>query len=179
VCSVRRMKVSAICFFECSVVKFIWKSGCEFLGLEIGADYISVASKWLSKKNFALVNVISTAVLRAVWLTRNDFIFNHQAWSSVKPGYMGQNLEAVAAIEDYVPRCEDGSDDEVVHFPGKTTCRPTADYKRLKLDVERAVDGFAETGVKDCEAVVLLYGRRTKAQGITTQQPAESYLNKG
>jgi hypothetical protein len=49
-------------------------------------------------------------------------------------------------MEDYLSRCEDGSDDEVVHFPGKTNCRPTTDYKRLKLDVERVVDGFAQAG---------------------------------
>jgi hypothetical protein len=71
-------------FFECSVGKFIWKTVSEFLGMEVGADYTSIASKWLSKKNFAVVNVISTAVLRAVWLIRNDFVFNHQAWSDVK-----------------------------------------------------------------------------------------------
>jgi hypothetical protein len=71
-------------FFECSVAKIIWKSVSEYLGVEIGADYTSVASKWLCKKKFATVNVISTAVLRAVWLTRNDFVFKHQVWSDVK-----------------------------------------------------------------------------------------------
>jgi hypothetical protein len=56
----------------------------EFLGMDIGYDYISIASKWLSAENFYVANVISCAVLRGLWLTRNDSVFNNQGWLDVK-----------------------------------------------------------------------------------------------
>jgi hypothetical protein len=46
--------------------------------------YLSVTSKWLQKEKFYNVNIISTVVLRGIWLIRNDFIFNKQVWSDVK-----------------------------------------------------------------------------------------------
>jgi hypothetical protein len=54
------------------------------LGLNIGADYISVASKWLSRDKFYVVNTISATVLRGIWLTRNKFVFQNQVWADVK-----------------------------------------------------------------------------------------------
>jgi hypothetical protein len=35
----------------------IWDFVSEFLGFDIGASYISVASKWLLKDKFYIVNV--------------------------------------------------------------------------------------------------------------------------
>jgi hypothetical protein len=29
-------------------------------------------------------NIISSAVIRGIWLIKNDFIFNNQVWSDVK-----------------------------------------------------------------------------------------------
>jgi hypothetical protein len=52
--------------------------------MNLGADYISLASKWLCKKKSEVVNVISSALLRGIWLTRNEFMFNNQGWSHVK-----------------------------------------------------------------------------------------------
>jgi hypothetical protein len=37
-------------FFECVVTKAIWGFVSEFLGFNIGSDYLSVASKWLQEK---------------------------------------------------------------------------------------------------------------------------------
>jgi hypothetical protein len=34
-------------FFECDIAKAVWGYVCEFVGFQIGSDYISVASKWL------------------------------------------------------------------------------------------------------------------------------------
>jgi hypothetical protein len=56
----------------------------DYLGFAIGSDYISVASKWIQKEKYYCVNIISSAVMRGIWLTRNDFIFNKHAWSDVK-----------------------------------------------------------------------------------------------
>jgi hypothetical protein len=72
-------------FFECAIAKAIWNFVSEFLGYELGSNYISVASKWLQKEKYYCVNIISTAVLRVFfWLIRNDSMFNKQVWSDVK-----------------------------------------------------------------------------------------------
>jgi hypothetical protein len=66
------------------VAKVVWNSVVDFLGIAIGSDYFSVASKWLQKEKYYCVNVISSAVMRGIWLKRNDFIFNKQVWVDVK-----------------------------------------------------------------------------------------------
>jgi hypothetical protein len=71
-------------FFGCVVAKVTWGYIRELLGIDIGTDYLSVATKWLQKEKMYCANVISTAVLRGIWLVRNDMIFNKQVWSSVK-----------------------------------------------------------------------------------------------
>jgi hypothetical protein len=38
-------------FFNCVVARAIWECVGKFLGINIGKDYISVASKWLKKKS--------------------------------------------------------------------------------------------------------------------------------
>jgi hypothetical protein len=71
-------------FFECCVARVLWGHTKDFLGVEIGSDYISVASKWLSEEKSYITNIISSAMMRGLWLTRNDFVFNNQVWSNVK-----------------------------------------------------------------------------------------------
>jgi hypothetical protein len=46
----------------------------DFLGYDIGIDYILVASKWLHKNKFYSANIISTAVMSGIWLIRNECI---------------------------------------------------------------------------------------------------------
>jgi hypothetical protein len=71
-------------FFECVVARAIWKYVVEFLGFEIGSDYMSIAAKWLQKEKYYVVNTITAVALRGIWLTRNDMIFQRQVWSDVK-----------------------------------------------------------------------------------------------
>jgi hypothetical protein len=71
-------------FFECAVARLLWGYVSEFFELRLGVDYISIASKWLNEKKWGTVNIISTAALRGILLTRNDFVFNGQAWPDVK-----------------------------------------------------------------------------------------------
>jgi hypothetical protein len=81
--SVLKMSVVHL-FFECAVAKVIWGYVKEYLGLDIGSDYLSVASKWLQKEKCYGINIISSVVLSRIWLIRNDFIFNNQGWVDVK-----------------------------------------------------------------------------------------------
>jgi hypothetical protein len=62
-------------FFERVVDKAVWDYANEFLGTNIGSDYISVASKWMSRDKFYVANTISASVLRGIWLIRNEFVF--------------------------------------------------------------------------------------------------------
>jgi hypothetical protein len=71
-------------FFECVVAKAVWSMVCEFLNIVVGDSYISVASKWLSREKHYSVNIITIAVLRGLWLTRNDMVFQRQVWQEVK-----------------------------------------------------------------------------------------------
>jgi hypothetical protein len=71
-------------FFDCVVARNVWTYACEFLGFDIGPGFLSVAGKWLNKDKFYVANMISTAVLRGIWLVRNDFVFHQQVWSDVK-----------------------------------------------------------------------------------------------
>jgi hypothetical protein len=57
-------------FFECDIAKAIWCYVRDFLGIDIE----SVAAKWLHKEKFYVPNTISTAVLRGMWLIRNDCV---------------------------------------------------------------------------------------------------------
>jgi hypothetical protein len=41
------MRVFLIYFFDYVVAKVIWRHVSDFLGFEIGTDYLTVASKWL------------------------------------------------------------------------------------------------------------------------------------
>jgi hypothetical protein len=58
-------------FFECVVAKVIWGYVGEFLGVDIGKDYLLIATKWLQEKRNCDVNIISTVALRGIWLTRS------------------------------------------------------------------------------------------------------------
>ena len=50
-------------FFECVVAKQVWAIISELLGLEIGSDFESVGSRWLSNKRFLVHNMFSSATL--------------------------------------------------------------------------------------------------------------------
>jgi hypothetical protein len=71
-------------FFDCVVAKAIWSVMGEFIGHGIGVDYVSIASKWLQKEKLYGTDIITTVVMRAIWLIRNDMIFNYQVWVDVK-----------------------------------------------------------------------------------------------
>jgi hypothetical protein len=62
-------------FFECVVAKVTWEYVRELLGIKIGGDYISIASKWLHKEKFYCVNVISAVVLRSILANQECYDF--------------------------------------------------------------------------------------------------------
>jgi hypothetical protein len=45
---------------------------------------LSLLNGLVKKKHIPLVNIISSAMTRGLWLTMNDFVFNNQVWSDVR-----------------------------------------------------------------------------------------------
>jgi hypothetical protein len=123
-------------FFECIVAKAIWGYAYEFLGFEVGTNYMSVASKWISRERFYVANIISAAVLRGMWLTRNDFVFKNQdrCEAGLKKG-----LDTVVEMEANMQDVEAGGDEELVFFPGGQDHGSAATPWNLKDQFEGAV----------------------------------------
>jgi hypothetical protein len=77
-------------FFECCVAKVIWNYISDFLGMEIGSDYISVASKWLSEEKSYTTNVISSTVMRgfdgnkSLYLVFVGVVFFKASWTAFR-----------------------------------------------------------------------------------------------
>jgi hypothetical protein len=55
----------------------------SILGCELGSDYFSMSSNWIHKNKYYDINVFTSVVLRGIWLTRNNFVFNKQGWLDV------------------------------------------------------------------------------------------------
>jgi hypothetical protein len=68
-------------FFDCVVASELWKEVCSVLeiGLVISNMHV-VSSLWEDKKKNNPVNMIFAAVLRTIWITRNDIVFNRSPW---------------------------------------------------------------------------------------------------
>jgi hypothetical protein len=106
----------------------------KFLGIDIGSDYVSVASKWMQKEKCYVTNIVSTAALRGIWLMRNDFIFNNQVWRDVKQILRKRMAAAVQGGQD-------GEDDELVVFLGLGDQRTIENCNLMKLGKAQSVAG--------------------------------------
>lgn len=58
----------------------MWFVIAESINTSIENNYESVAGKWLSNKEFGLVNMITTAALWSIWKLRNYFVLQHTSW---------------------------------------------------------------------------------------------------
>ena len=53
-------------------------------GINLGADYESVARWWLSNNRNAIMNMTCAALMWSIWKFRNDICFQGKAWRSEK-----------------------------------------------------------------------------------------------
>jgi hypothetical protein len=68
-------------FFECVAASKLWKEIGLILGLRIQIVTLSdITILWNDKKKNALLNMIFAAILRTIWITRNDHVFNRSQW---------------------------------------------------------------------------------------------------
>ena len=70
-------------FFECVVAGTIWDLISQALGTDL-RSFTAVASKWLSNKKFAAINIVSSAVLWSLRKLRNDICFQNTAWRDLR-----------------------------------------------------------------------------------------------
>jgi hypothetical protein len=66
-------------FFDCIVARRSWSSVSNFLNLQLGSDFESVARFWLANKKHWVTNSICAAVMWSIWKTRNSMIFDGQS----------------------------------------------------------------------------------------------------
>lgn len=100
------------------VAKFIWGVLSELCGLDLGANYESVAKMWLSNKKFQFANIITSAVIWCLWKMRNELCFQGEVWtgtdkllrkiSRTLKGWLCMYKEELGQrLEDLIKRLED------------------------------------------------------------------------
>jgi hypothetical protein len=68
-------------FFDCVVAANIWERIVDALGVDFQISNMhDVAALWNDRKKCKKCNMISAAVLRTIWITRNDHVFNRAQW---------------------------------------------------------------------------------------------------
>ncbi|SPT19023.1 unnamed protein product [Triticum aestivum] len=71
-------------FFKCVVPKQIWAGISDFLGVEIGTNYLSIARFWPADKKHIVLNSVCACILWTMWKNRNSHVFNNAIWTDVK-----------------------------------------------------------------------------------------------
>jgi hypothetical protein len=68
-------------FFDCVVASNIWKEIFTALGISLKISNMhDITSLWNDKKKNKKYNMIFAVVLRTIWITRNDHVFNRAQW---------------------------------------------------------------------------------------------------
>jgi hypothetical protein len=80
-CFAMKLNLANNCFFDCVAASKLWKEIGLILGLRIQIVTLSdITILWNDKKKNALLNMIFAAILRTIWITRNDHVFNRSQW---------------------------------------------------------------------------------------------------
>ena len=72
------LKLYTTCFFECSYARCLWRAVQVSFGINIPANKDELFSQWLrpnGPKTNTLLLVAAAALIWAIWLTRNEVIF--------------------------------------------------------------------------------------------------------
>jgi hypothetical protein len=72
-------------FFSCPFAKILWRIFYMNFDIHPPANVTNLFGNWLkgvTKKDKGLIRVVVCALLRAIWIVRNDFIFNKKSYTS-------------------------------------------------------------------------------------------------
>lgn len=67
-------------FFDCCVAKRLWTMLGEVLYLRGSWNFEFVASQWIANKNYAILNILSSALMWCLWKFRNKICFQGAKW---------------------------------------------------------------------------------------------------
>jgi hypothetical protein len=72
-------------FCDCVVISDAWVELKKMTKISIDIHHFSdIANLWNHDKNFKITNKIHAALLRVIWLMRNDMCFNRTNWSGLQ-----------------------------------------------------------------------------------------------
>jgi hypothetical protein len=71
-------------FFSCCVAYNMWNAISEIVDIPLVRDFESLGRIWLKGKQFSAYNVLTTAVIWAIWKMRNNLCFQGVYWSKME-----------------------------------------------------------------------------------------------
>jgi hypothetical protein len=86
VCFAQRLKLSSriLLVFNCVVAKQLWSILSEILNGQVGTDFVSVGTMWISNRKFIVENIFCAAALWGLWKLRNNMCFQGTLWVDVR-----------------------------------------------------------------------------------------------
>ena len=84
VCFAQRLKLSIIYFFNCVVAKQLWSILSEIFNRQVGTNFVSVVTMWISNRKFIVENIFCAAALWGLWKLRNNLCFQGTLWVDVR-----------------------------------------------------------------------------------------------
>jgi hypothetical protein len=92
------------------VASNIWKETVSALGLNLKISCMTdITSLWHEKEKNDKYNMIFAAVLRTIWITRNDHVFNRSQWF----GMQGMWRRMVCSCVQWVILLKEGGREEL------------------------------------------------------------------
>ena len=100
-------------FFDCVVAKQVWVY--ISVGFNVGMNFESIGSMWLSRKRFIVHNILTSAVLWGLWKLRNELCFQNTPWRDIRILLMRVTVLA----QNWLILCPEMVKSELSGFRGK------------------------------------------------------------
>jgi hypothetical protein len=71
-------------FFECVVVKEMWRDLFSITGITVNVGLFDVSRLWICEKSHIVTNIVHAAALWSVWKLRNDLCFKRLSWTGMQ-----------------------------------------------------------------------------------------------
>jgi hypothetical protein len=149
-------------FFDCFVARIV-SAISDLIGVNVDADFESVARWCLSSNNNSVINVVCTANLWSLWKLRNDLCFQGKVWPGVQ-----EIWRRVAVKLDQWENSFQGCSGSYFVREGDVAeqemARVAEDSMELKVIIHRTEDlidisskDFAESRAETCRKLILKF----------------------